>query len=140
MRVYWAVPGDDLVREILLELASVRGPGRLFTHISLEEKGLLVPSIVCSSPRASPHVPVLRKEWNYILLEEMLSIWPGGHVPEDWLWHRRRGRPATCVLISRRGGSASGWIPVNLRGSLENWESLIFKISLTSMISERRCP
>lgn len=40
------------------------------------------------------------------------------------------------------GGSANGWIPVNLlEVSLENRESLlIFKISLTFMISEPRCP
>ena len=140
MRAYWAVPWHDLVREILLELASVRGPGKLFMHIALEERELLLLSSVRSSPRSNPHVPILRKEWNCILLEEMLTIWPNGHVPEDWLQQRSRGGLARCVFISRREGSANGWIPVNLGVSLENWESLIFKILLTFMISEPRCP
>lgn len=75
-------------------------------HISLEERGLLLLSTMGSPPRASPHVPILRKEWNCILLEEMLTIWPvrpcARGLASVLKQQRSRGRLGRCVLISMR--------------------------------------
>ena len=72
-----------------------QGPGQLSLRISLEEGGLLLPST-----RSRPHTTVLRKEWDCILLEATLAIWP----------IRPRARGLASVLKPR--GPGGGWVDV----------------------------
>lgn len=94
MRAHWAVPRADLIREILLELAYVGGLGNCPCAFPWKRGGCCF-----RPPGASPHTTVLRKEWDCILLEATLAIWP----------IRPRARLASVLKPRGPGG---GWVDV----------------------------